>query len=177
MFSLWSSINALPQNSYEPAGLFHSPGCELLSAFPPTHLLVVFIARGSGSLSPDGPQTPQLLSLSFGWGPPPCRGRLVMLKSQTWRRKAARRLVFHQAEGSVPRAHLGQDQVKLLGSGRSQWTGKAAGFGMLQGLQEDMEPGLTFTSRICFRSREKFGTCQSRGFSYGAGLAPCNGTC
>lgn len=136
LFSFWSSINALPQNSYEPAGLFHSPGCELLSAFPPTHLLIVFIAHGSGSLSPARPQNPQLLSLSFGWGPPSCRGRLAMLKRQTWRRKTSHRLVFHQAEGSVPQARRGQDQVKLPGSGHGRWMGRAAGFGMLQGLQE-----------------------------------------
>lgn len=52
LFSPWSSINALPQNSYEPAGLLHSPGCELLPAFPRGAN-----AHGLGWLCPAWPQT------------------------------------------------------------------------------------------------------------------------
>lgn len=53
LFSPWSSINALPQNSYEPAGLLHSSGCELLPASP----LVQMLMDWAGCAQP-GPKTP-----------------------------------------------------------------------------------------------------------------------
>lgn len=95
LFSLWSSINALPQNSCEPAGLF-TPQAVSCSELPQR-----YSCSWLGLLSPAGPQASSYSPSPLNEDNLPARGGYRCLKASL-EEKAACRHVFHQFEGAMP---------------------------------------------------------------------------